>query len=632
MKLIKYSAKLYFKNTFLSVLTALFFSAVIIYIGINYTGNFQFGGLPLTYLGRIIDISTLFFAFFLFVSCEYFSKARSSCVSEFIGSTKKGKSKLYLSQLSVISSLAFALTIILTAINVAVYFFLKIGHVEYLWHILGNMAVNVLLVSLVAIVLGLVFSQIKKRLTCYMLMLFLIFLASPVGGTVADSILMAGGANIFPFIDVFAILPINDTYYVGSFGFSLLPARLAVVFFWLFGSLALAFFLKCLWKKPANIVAGTLCLSITVGCGVVYFQPASSFRMDHHATKGVFANQLYYRENNQQKDVLADFSAQAYDLELKVGNQLYATVTVSVDKENLPSYRFTLFHGFKVKSATNQSGTPLDFHQDSDYLTVDSKGSTEKITLTYSGNGSKYYSNQQGVMLPGFFPYYPIPGFQLVFDTSHQSLLKVPLSNTADFHLQVNSNQKVYTNLEMQNDGSFKGTTDALTVVSGMLDEITVGNTRVVYPYLDTTDANPELIQEIVSDFLEKTGTANKLKNIFIFSEMNETLYGTACEYSDHLTLVNLPGLERNYEQQKTLPRKIQLYLSLGTYERNPEPFLDSASWIKQNLKPGEEDLAVLIAEKSQLIGREPFIAKCKEYLANDSDTRTPSEFIKELQ
>lgn len=109
-----------------------------------------------------------------------------------------------------------------------------------------------------------------------------------------------------------------------------------------------------------------------------------------------------------------------------MGLNLTGSAKVYVDRSELKSYRFTLYHGYKVKQVTDQTGAALDFRREYDYVTVTRGGAAvEYLCLEYTGKSPKYYSSYAGVCLPANFAYYPIPGYRELFSDNFMALLIV---------------------------------------------------------------------------------------------------------------------------------------------------------------------------------------------------------------
>lgn len=109
----------------------------------------------------------------------------------------------------------------------------------------------------------------------------------------------------------------------------------------------------------------------------------------------------------------------------------------------------------------------MNFDQNGDYVTVYAPMGTKELNFSYSGSAGKYYSNYQGIALPGYLPYYPIPGF-VKFYESGQIIVTTDLEPTY-YEVYVDSNMAVASNLPKTDDNTFSGNADAVSLYGGMI-------------------------------------------------------------------------------------------------------------------------------------------------------------------
>ena len=140
-------------------------------------------------------------------------------------------------------------------------------------------------------------------------------------------------------------------------------------------------------------------------CLITALSPASKIlRASYNMTESVSADEIYY--DKHPSDVIPKnpgFKIAEYNADLRAFLKLSATVTMTVDNTDLEEYAFTLYHGYKVKSAKDQNGNTLNFAQDGDFLTVYTQEKTKTITLKYTGFSTKFYSNVQGLFYRAIF-------------------------------------------------------------------------------------------------------------------------------------------------------------------------------------------------------------------------------------
>lgn len=75
------------------------------------------------------------------------------------------------------------------------------------------------------------------------------------------------------------------------------------------------------------------------------------------------------------------------------------------DKTNLNEYKFTMYHGYKIKNITNEKGEKLKYSvTGGDYINIiNTKESIKKIVFEYSGFCRFFYADNPGGESSGKF-------------------------------------------------------------------------------------------------------------------------------------------------------------------------------------------------------------------------------------
>ena len=122
--------------------------------------------------------------------------------------------------------------------------------------------------------------------------------------------------------------------------------------------------------------------------------------------------------SEEREEVSAKFSVEGYQMELKIDRELHADVTVTLsDAQEQEEYVFTLYRGYHLQTLTDHLGNQLSWEQEGDWIRFSPVVSgTTAFRFSYSGSGDMFYSNRQGIFLPGYFPFYPMPGEKVVND------------------------------------------------------------------------------------------------------------------------------------------------------------------------------------------------------------------------
>jgi hypothetical protein len=251
----------------------------------------------------------------------------------------------------------------------------------------------------------------------------------------------------------------------------------------------------------------------------VYSLPSSKIIMNGNPENTLAHDQYYYTGQDAEiKDEKAEYEISAYQMELSIGLEMSADVVMDVS-QSLPEYKMSLYHGYKVKSAYDGSGNVLSFTQEGDYVTITNSTDSEigQIRLVYEGCSPAYYSNVQGIFLPGYFAYYPRAGFVPLYDESVGGISECFVDADTEFAVKMNTHQTLYTNLEKDGDW-YRGKCDGFTVLSGFYEEKELSNgNRLIYPYLygiemDTGATGDEALEEyyeMMETRLEEMGREN---------------------------------------------------------------------------------------------------------------------------
>ena len=346
------------------------------------------------------------------------------------------------------------------------------------------------------------------------------------------------------------------------------------------------------------------------------------------------------------------FSLLSCDLNLQLGQQLRAVATLTVDRP-MEKCDFTLLSGYRVTAVTGEDGAELPYRQGGDYLQVDA-GGRQTFSIAYRGNSFFCSVDGHSAALPGCVAYYPRPGVRRTEGLRLNSwqagggMQPIVDAQPYDCTLRVRGG-RVFTNLEQQTDGSYRGRTNGVTVLSGLLREEESGQRRGVLLEISTSKKGnraPGVSAEI-NAFLQKTGALApavekipRAEELPTFELPQNLLSGDSglVVLSDHILYT------RPWRPEGVGPA--YLVSRLGG-----DPEKELVAWVLQELLTkggeggdfssslfqgeeaqaiynGEEQFALrdLMAATARLERRQVYSAYIA-YLADDSDTRTPREF-----
>ncbi len=451
----------------------------------------------------ILEFTSVIFIMFLFVSHYFFSKARAAELIESASVTYKGRNGFYLSQLSVMITLVFITFAISFLLSIIYAFRDSSTDAAYFLYSIKISFLYFFLADIIAVLIGMLCSGIKKTSSAYIILIVCGFLFSPLTNELTQMFSETGETRIYSIWRLFEIFPKYFTNDNRAYGFAANSKSLSIILLWI-GLFALMIALSlCLFRtKKQKIITTVSCLLVFIFSFAGALAPFSEAPQDSGSFTG---DTVYYllkkpEEFVIQKSEKPDFEITTYDMKLDIKDELKGEVTVFIDKTNLDEYRFTLYHGYKIKSISDSSGKKLKFDRDGDYVTVYPSSSTDTLTFKYKGHSAKYYSNSQGSYLPSGFAYYPINGFHYVYDTATacQGRVGTKLSEPVKMRVEVKCRNKMFCNLDKMDKNLFEGISDGLTLVSGFYKEMTVDDTRLIYQCYN----NEELIEN-VGDFEE---------------------------------------------------------------------------------------------------------------------------------
>lgn len=435
-----------------------------------------------------LKFAAIIFIMFLFTSHYYFSQARKNEFLECASVTATGKNGFILNQFSVMLTLALitcAVSFLLSIIfsfkdpNADGAYFLYSAKISILYFFLAN---------IIAILIGLLCSTIKKTAAAYLILIICSFVFSPMTSRLTGEIYNKSDESIYPLWRIFEIFQ-NTSYETAASGINANIKSLSIIIFWISLFAIIAMFTVFSFRiKRAKQIAATICLIVFVLSGAGTLMPYSSISLDTNSL-GSDAEHYVFQDPEKfviQKNEEPNFEITGYDMNFKIKNLLSGDVTVKVDNPNLTEYHFTLYYGYKLKSVTNSSGEKLKYDRDGDYITVHTDAPTESFNFKYKGFSQVFYSNSQSCELLGGFAYYPINGFRYVYSVADQGSIRTKLSTSVPMSVKVDCGKKMFSNLESTGKNTFEGTSDSLTLVSGFYKEINTDGVRMIYPYYES--------------------------------------------------------------------------------------------------------------------------------------------------
>lgn len=466
--MIKQNLKLFFK-------TKIIFIPVIILL-VCFLGNlvyscysFSLNNDILIYLKNSIKLCLLSFVILCFTSYEFFYLYKRCYIDEALYSHKNGKTRILTSTVTVLLFIPALEFFSAFVFNFVIFLSSGMNDYSYLYHIFSVLFLYVFLGGIIPILLGVFFAQKTKRIVSYALMALIIFLVSSTSDFIPGGLSQVTKINFWEAKYFLAyILPNDLEWYINhDYGMYAEIYRWNLIIFWI-SLLSFLFFKLCQIKKTAlKAVLLSLTLLISTFNLVGYFYGGSHIEKGTQLDSISMSDYLFYTEN-EQKNQDPDFEVTSYDMDLSIYRQLDAEVSMTLSDTGLEYYNFTLYHGYNVLKITDIEGNALKYNREGDYVTVIGNGNLQLINIKYSGYSPILYSNYQACSLPGFFAYYPIPGFYKITG-DYTTYNPIEIKSETEFNIRVDSARQFYSNLdEVKNEKNcFVGVTSYPTLFSG---------------------------------------------------------------------------------------------------------------------------------------------------------------------
>ena len=570
----------------------------------------------------ILLASLLHFVFYSLVSYEF---CRSDCAvgfDECACAMEAGKSRLLAGKLLVLISLTLPI-LVLNIITIAVGAVIAYAGTAF-FQVLLHIFLNLLILPAVGILFGAVLAYGAKRGIAYIIIAVVTLLSTPLAGDWCVTIYKATGfsasvlTRLFPFMTPSIMLISPDLAY----GYSLRPYRIFAYAVWILVLCAVLFFYISKERgKKKRLFSAVVCLAAGMCLLPFVFRSNSDIIYDDMNSEGVGRETVYYDRNNiTPPDACPEFKITSYDMELKLSNVLHAEVKVSVSPSDLDIYGFTLYHGYKVKEVKDESGRELKFKQTGDWIEVESAGETSSLTFSYDGYSNTHYSNGQGAALPGTHAYYPRAGYVVCADEG--GYRNLTLDEPTQFNVKIKNRKKFFTNLNRTGKNTFSGKTTGLTIVGGFYKEDKIGDTNLVYTYVDM-DVNE--IKKVFSNLMQ---TYDRSFNTVMVTQLYDGV--SMRDYGDTLvfTGVSLKGIEMDYFLSQVPESRGDFGLQAYVFEYMRGTFEEYAEGDKSI---GMNTRYVRVEAAADKYGDEYCRKAIDKYLYDESDTRTPDEFIDDL-
>ena len=517
--------KLFFRSPLRLILLAVLFCGSLYYYGPMFLAWFQ-GQVYYAGLGRFqVQLRDFIYVFLLllFLAFDYFREVPDANINETLKANKNCLKQ----------DLVQALVMLLVVLVYAFWFLIMhiVCHIsdgtyttQVLFYYFRLTGTYYILDGIVAILAGWLFARNAGKIVGYIELIAFAFAVSPLMSSRLES--YSYFAKWVTYIcKVFLLMPQGmigiELYCLPTANWTI--ASRGVFWIGLFGTLLVVYYMHYTqgWNKRKRTwyyLASCAGFGCTVW-GLIYSGLPASYYCESNFISNDDDQWRYIIEGVKQEEREADFQIISYDMDLKLGRQMRATVTCVPSDGDLDTYAMTLYRLYQVDSITDENGDALEYQQDENTLLIyGQEDGIRSFTLKYHGGptgASCLYNNWYAIDLPGWFPYYPVPGWHKVYlDGEDWKYADNRLKYPAEFQIQLHTDGTVYSDLERMDDNLFQGTSCGPTLLSGFVGERTLTNgTTNIYPYLNKADIEATKdLEDCVVKVIEQQG--NKIRLI----------------------------------------------------------------------------------------------------------------------
>ena len=488
--------KLFFRSPLRLILLAVLFGGSLYYYGPMFLAWFQ-GQVYYAGLGKLQEQLINFvyvFLLFLFLAFDYFREVPDANIDETLKANKNClKQDLVQALVMLLVVLVYAFWFVI--MHIACHISDGTYTTQVLFYYFRLTGTYYILDGIVAILAGWLFARNAGKIIGYIELIVFAFIVSPIMSSQFENysyfvkwityickifLLMPQGANSI------------EVYCMPMAG--LLVAARGIFWIGVFSGTLAIYFLQHRRNEKRHKTAYYLSILTSAICaiwGLIYSGLPASYYCSDNFISNDDDQWRYTIEGVKQEEREADFQIISYDMDLKLGRQMRATVTCVPSDGGLDSYAMTLYRLYQVDSVIDENGDALEYQQDENTLLIyGQEDGIQSFTLKYHGGptgASCLYNNRYAINLPGWFPYYPVPGWNKIYQNEGEyRYVDNRLKDPARFRIQLHADGKIYSDLQQEGNNLFQGESYGPTLLSGFVGERKLANGTVfIYPYLD---------------------------------------------------------------------------------------------------------------------------------------------------
>ncbi|HAH75326.1 MAG TPA: hypothetical protein DCL62_04045 [Kandleria vitulina] len=326
-------------------------------------------------------------------------------------------------------------------------------------------SINVLFPIIIFQMIVYLIFKITHRILGFIVYLIVIFITSPLFYSIKISVTSPLLSRIpDAFMNCFRLFYNNGQWAMNlQYGLQLEKPRIINLFLFAFLCLFLIISIRHkICKAISLITALTMIIYGTL--------PYSYYRLDDETLRHDLRDYGFYDQAMEQsiKKQDTNYSISSYKMNIDIDRYLQADVSMNMHaKEESDVYWLTLSHDYHVKKIVCKDMKNYKIDKDHIALYLNRKMKNTNVQIIYEGYHPKYYSNEQSIMLPGFFAWYPFAGKQQLF-LEYKNIgegFNIYNKNKSYYELHLKTRCKTVTNL----DNTYKGYSDSLTLIGGKI-------------------------------------------------------------------------------------------------------------------------------------------------------------------
>ncbi|KJB86987.1 hypothetical protein AZ66_15670 [Paenibacillus sp. E194] len=507
--------------------------------------------------GRALTSSAFIFQagifIFLILGYEIVRREENSSSKEVFISLPNGITNKYLGKIMLIITYVIIFIVIALALLFVLFYLNRIPidfYIDSAYYMVLYWGIPFLVAAFIGMNMGIFFNSRGVYIVLALLGLAL----GPLNIGIFDNIsiiLHTDLTNVSQFLNLGQTDP--QTPYDPSYGLPMEKTRWLQKLWWLLLLITITIihlFFNLKWK----MILSTIMVLILVVSLAEILDQFSTIRATNHEKQSFAKYDMDYYKNYRhpaKNNDSINFKVNSYDIDLHVSSKINSVVKMNIipgEKGN--SLSFSLYHDFKIEKVIDEQQNELKFQQIGDSVTIMTPyimntNDPVIITINYEGTSSPYYfANEQAIMLPSYFTWYPVPGKipSMKAESFYVTRYALYPSYKVKYNLHYTGSLTAYTNVNQLSSNEWEGVSDSgISLFAGPMKKLDIEGYTIVYPVsmFNMIDEVPKFIKQsnIILGNIQRDFGIEKItvpKEIFFASVPSESQL-----YSSNYWLMN---------------------------------------------------------------------------------------------